>query len=262
MFDRYKLLVNMRAVKAPTAVEKISEIPPAGRPLSYAEAMALSLLKYSEKDSNFAKTLNDLISSHLNFFGAPVKIRDGIEILVPKDADTALKRAHWLMQAIKEDDILEAASAGATLTAWSKSRTWESPKQLVVGMIQVAIPGVTLGRFKIKRVMPIVIRNDITGSRDLELSSKISEATLGVINRALTMSGGNVHKIEPELGEWFYGEMELSFKSATESELTKIENELTDLGILHSTINKDGKPAVIAISPAVNTTPWNLKPLS
>jgi len=249
----------MSAVKSRTVAEKITSV---SEPLFYAEAMALSLLKYAEKDSDFAKTLNDLISSNLNFFGAPVEIRDGIEILMPQDTDTATGRAHWLMQAIKEDDIPEARSAGATLTAWSKNRTWESPKQIVVGVIQVAIPGITLGRFKIKRVMPIIISNDIEESRDFELSSKISEATLGVINRAMRMSGGNVHKIEPELGEWFFGDMDLSFKGAPESELIKIENELTDLGILHRAVKIDDRLAVIAISPSANTTSWNLKSLN
>lgn len=254
----------MRANKPQAVTEKVPTEVLVSEPLSYGETMAIALCRYGDMDTNFANTLNILISDlpSISGFDASIEVRNGIEILVPKDTDTATRRAEWLIQAIRESSIPEAQRAGATFSAWAKNRTWENPKQLVVGMIQVAIPGITLGRFKIKRVMPVLISDDIRESRDLELSGKISEATLGVIDHALRMSGGNIHKIEPDLGEWFFGGMELSFKSATESALTKIENELTDLGIFHRAVKKDGKPVVMAMSPAVNTTPWNLRSLN
>lgn len=228
----------------------------------YGEAMAMSLLQYAQKDQEFAKKLRWIVAG-LDTPGSDraAEIVSGIEVLLPEDTDSALRRAEWLVQAIEENNIPGGETAAELLSSWTYKKTWESPQQIVVGVVQVAIPGITLGRIKRRKIMTVAVKEGLSPNGDLDLSRKISQACLGVLNRALRITGGNVHKIEPEIGDWFFGDMEVSFRSASVEQLANIEKGLTELGAIHYSIKKDGEPVIIAISPSVNSAFWNLKSL-
>lgn len=236
-------------------------------PLSYGEALTLSLIEYAEAHKKFAEVLRGLV------FHLPRNVDRGVgayrerdvRILVPEDADDALRRATWLLPRIEEERTPEYNRAAAILVDWAGTRREEEPKQIVVGVVQVAIPGITLGKIKRRRKVLLFVRPDVAERKDFEMSRRVSEATLGLLAGALEEAGGNVYELEPEVGDWFFGERETAFFAADEKELVRIGKELEELDVLHFTTEENGRDAVLAVSPAVNSayaaTVWNAQPI-
>lgn len=234
--------------------------------LLYSEALALSLIVYAQAHHEFSLYLDKLIEQKLpiklttSTFSFPINL----EILWPIDITTAKQRAFWLIKNIAENHLPGSTKATALLAAAQQQKL--TPRNLIVGIVGVAIPGITLGLIKRRPVtMTVVVRSDMVGKPAFLLAEKIISASFNIFSRSLQMANNEISRLEPEIAEWFYGSRTLSFFAATEKEITRIKQQLSQLGVIHSLIRDEGHAAVLAMSPAVNlsalTTTSTIEPL-
>ena len=239
--------------------------------LGYSEALALSLVSHAKKDKEFAHYLKSAVSRNLRS-SSPVqriRIQRNIAALALPDSDAATRRANWLIGQVKERATPGAFEAEKILAAFAQGAPEEYPKQvpLTVGMLRIIIPGITMGRFKKKETMTIIIERNIArkNKKTMGLPQMVSRASLGVMRQALNHASRDTGNIEPEIADWFYGERKLMLYKTSEEELLKIKKELNELGVIYSLVKREGNPAVLAVSPAVDSAwqskCWNIKPL-
>lgn len=238
------------------------------QPLQYGEALADALICYAQSNERFAHTLLKLLkrlpSSHQAY--ARLEAREGIQILIPSDVRAAARRAEWLISRIVENSIPGAQQALAMLTAYAAEKPAEDSKQLIIGIVGFAIPGITLGYWDKKERMLIIVRQDLSDNATFDVSRSVTQASIGVLQRAFEMAGGDTRKLEPEIADWFFGERAMTFCAADPAELSRIVHELQSLDIIHSVMEKEAKPAIVAVSPVINRTSermrWKVKLLT
>ena len=185
---------------------------------------------------------------------------------MPHNDETATLKSNWLLERIRDNSITGSYSALAILKSWSNAKVYESPKAIVVGVVVVAIPGITMGRFSKRQSMAIIIRRNLTAKQNnLQLALMVAKSSHGVMQKAINMVHGNISKLEPEIADWFFGERNIVFYSGEAPQFQKIENELTSLGIIHASIEDENGAGVMAISPAVSSSSvefhWGLEPI-
>jgi len=238
------------------------------QPLQYGEALADALLCYARNNERFAHTLLKLLKRlpSSNQAYPPLAAREGIQILIPSEAHAATRRAEWLISRIVENSIPGAQKALAMLTAYAAEKPAEDSKQLIIGIVGFAIPGITLGYWDKKERMLIIVRRDLADNATFDVSRSVTQASIGVLQRAFEMAGGDARKLEPEIADWFFGERGITFCAADPAELSHIVYEVQSLDIIHSVMEKEAKPAVVAISPVINRScermRWKVKQLT
>jgi len=241
------------------------------RPLTYAEALALSLVRFAQKEPAFATILARLFFHFSPSLPTPTKKKERIlllgsietstDIIMPRSIIAAARKAEWLLGQMANKPIAGAAEAAGILLAQVE------PKQLVVGMIQIKIPGITLGKLEKPFIkMPVVVLRETVQHHNLSLSRKIVKTCFAVFSRALTLAGNDPKKLEPEFGDWLFGDQAIELYTADKNVLSTILEELRALDVLYATQTKNGEPIVLAISPAVlsdvATLHWDIEPIS
>jgi peptidyl-tRNA hydrolase len=220
----------------------------------YSEALAMSLIIQAKKDKIFARELYEIVKKL-------TKVKKAIEkkserravVLMPLNREYAMRRVNWLIPKIKNNELTGSEEAVQLLSSWAEIHEYSSPKQVVVGIVGLAIPGITLGIIKKKMKMSIIINRDIKNFTKTELTEKVTQASHGILSQALVTAGGEVGKLEPEVADWFFGEKKIVFYKAQTKEVEKIEKELKNLEIIHQKEKIGDETAVLAISPVVNS---------
>jgi len=198
--------------------------------LAHKDYLAFSLTSYARRNERFKKELERLVSIFLPKKETEVVDYAGnIEIILPKDEQTATKRALWLINNNSESakDILRSAAE-------------TEPKAIVVGIVGVAIPGPTLGYMKKFNKMSVIVSDQKTG-RD----KTIARAVADLILKAIRQANNDLSKIEPEMGDWLFGDKEIEIYSAKNTD--SIKRDLNGLKIPYSQADD-----VLAISPVLN----------
>lgn len=222
------------------------------RPFWYSEALALSLLQYAKGNPHFASVLADMAKAlPLPINLAPeLDISKPVNLLLPIDEAYAVERAEWLIPQLLENKLAGAASASRLLTTWANDPA--SRRQLIVGVVGVAIPGITLGYISRRLTMSIIVRQDQAKQNELQLARQVSQVSLHLVSRSLRQAHGKADQIEPELADWFFGEQAMMFYQATAEQLKGIETELRRMDVPYAALNKGETTGVMAISPVVN----------
>jgi hypothetical protein len=256
-------------------------------PLYYSELLVRSLILYAEENSIFASLFTPLVetqvarlqklypskageaSSHFAFPAGLFDIEGAAALIMPDDVHNALRRTEWLLARLNEECLPGSARTVALFMAWAnrarEMRPKESPKQIVVGVVVVAIPGITMGKFHRKKNMSILVRSDLLSAPTVHLADECTRTSFDVFQRAVLLARGDMKKLEPEIADWFWGGREFAFYEGSGAELAHIRNELVRLGIPHSASEENGMITALAISPIVPrsriTSDWNIKPL-
>ncbi len=235
--------------------------------IQYSEVLSMSLLLYAQKDKNFAQVLKNMIHNipRVKEICPPKDFKESAVILLPGYRDIALRRAEWLVESITNRKISGYEEAISILSSWAKDETIESPKQVIIGLVGLAIPGVTLGIISKKISMAFIINHKLINNSKLDLARKATQASHGILSGALVMAGGDFKKVEPEIVDWFFGDKSLQFYSADAKKINKIKKELKEMNIIYEAIERKGETAMLAVSPVANSNCqemyWNLKPL-
>lgn len=236
------------------------------RSLPYSMTMALGLLKYAKENEVFAAELKQMIDL-LPLMGEEKFDLDidaevaSLNLMAPGDRDTALRRAQWLVYRIMENESFTgAAEASAVLNEGILLHAKIEPKPVIIGVVGVAIPGITLGLIKKRQTMAIIASPGFKNTSSYSQSRAVGRASLGVIQQALTMVKSDAHKLEPDVADWFFGERTMRFFETNQSSFNRIAKEMNQLNIPH-TIVEESNFTVMAMSPSVNITGanWGLK---
>lgn len=226
-------------------------------PHAYRELLAASLCLYAERDSYFGNKLSiltrNLPRQHLQ--NKTARIPESAAIFMPTSAEAAERRALWLIQ--QDAEIFHS---------FIIDRPALNPKLIVVGLMVVAIPGITMGKLRRrKESMTFIIREDAAAESKLDMARSITEASHDVLAQAIRAANCDMQKMEPEMADWFFGEKTMSFYEARGQEMARIQKELEQSDSPFAVSGKNGDTHVLAISPAANRvymqTCWKIHPV-
>ncbi|MDP3963990.1 MAG: hypothetical protein Q8Q39_05875 [bacterium] len=240
-------------------------------PMPYGVALASSLITYAQQHAVFANMLARMIRRHAPKHpqtSEPVMSvgiqPDATSLLAPTDHINALQRAEWLLEAITHERIGGTREARRLFDQWLEhsGSSYSPMHHLVVGVVVVAVPGITMGRLRVRRerAMAVLMRRDLAlPNRDPAWLRLISQSCLGVAARAFAVARGKVSDLEPEIAAWFFGERAITFYEADHVELENIQKHLRHMDVLHAAVEQDGNVLALALSPAINpATPEHL----
>jgi peptidyl-tRNA hydrolase len=239
---------------------------------TYTTTVAKSLVYYAAKDPNFAEFLKEkakqIKNKALILDNLEIESFKDTEVISPTDTDMACQKANWLIENINKNKFADLTGAATVFKTWADKipNDDNQPKLIVVGIKIGVIPGLTFGRFKKKKkLINVVIREDVAKSSGVNLAHDTAKVSVDLFSSALKSAGGNVYRLEPEFGDWFFRGRKLSLYTADVYEMKKILNELKDMNILDAKIKDDKGVSVLALSPAINEnymqTAWCLKRL-
>lgn len=216
---------------------------------AYPANIAVGLLVYSHFDDTFLKELNiNLSSVNTSLNKKRIDIGEEDALLIPGNRQTAFRRLEWLFDF---EDYSGKEEALAVLASGIKDVPFEVPKQLVVGIAGIAIPGVTLGLISKKKKISFIARPELFKNKT-EMAEAAVKAGHGLLKQALVSSGGQLEKLDPDIAEWFFGDRESEFLQGNREALDHAKKEIKDLNIPCEELEKSGQTALLAVSPALN----------
>lgn len=217
--------------------------------LSYQENLAYFLLGISKSDKTIyehilaqtssIKTNNVLLMPHNNY--SPI-FRSEKELIKP--------RIDWLLKNYHDNNGPEFKKAVQILAAGVRDKTYESPSQIVVGVVGMAIPGPTLGKLFKKRIMDVFVTGSIAQKE--KLASAVAQATHKALLSAVTLAGGEIKNIDPDMAEWFFGEKAIKIRYTDDKKINEIKKELNETNIPYGEIKYLDRTIALAASPAFN----------
>ncbi len=223
----------------------------------FLQRHAEALIAYAENDEDFASFLKSYIDAYLPAIevefdkkaAAPKKPQ--LSKLLPIDRSWAQERALWLLREVKFHH--PESPAYRTLTAWSYHHA--EPKDVVIGIVGIAIIGPTLGIIKKKRKLDslqILFSEEFHGkaslSEHIDLSHQVS---IKLLFDSLRKVSGDIHRLEPELMYWFTSDRSLRSGKVKEKDLLNIVLEMKREDTPHSVCAEGDLPIAVAISPSV-----------
>lgn len=221
----------------------------------YSVALAKSLIVFAAYDKHFGDYLEKRVQKELDTKASGKSEYSGelIQLLLPQTRTQAELRTNWLIRRIQAGTIPGCQEAERELVNFVADKEAPNPKQIVVGIAATSIPGVTLGRISKKVSMSVIVDKDNPPGTDIELAEKTVALSHQILFSSIESAGGDLRQLEPEVGDWFFGEKETRFYQASRQELERIESEVKGLGIPYAVSGKsEGRP-VLALSPVVNS---------
>ena len=221
---------------------------------TYETRYAHALMVYAEHDSIFAAEFRTLIRSYAfsdTYTLSSTEIQAPVW-LMPTDSTTATRRAYWLLSELSRGALPASSDMRGLLSAWARDEY--EPKNIVLGIVGVAIIGPTLGLIKRKERdrMHVVITDTYTQDSK-KVAEAVQHASLNLLAHELQKVHGEAYRLEPELADWFFGEKETVMYTASKNALQKIADELCEEHIPHAMYKKDSTLLSIALTPSVNS---------
>lgn len=238
--------------------------------MSHAERLALSLIAYAHDDEAFASHLQALVAgfsrstvTYGETFDASLMTQHE-PLLTPSTYEHAIRRADWLADQIERQSLPESPKALALLSVWGISRTLDEPKAIVLGLKIGVMPIGIFGEQKLQEKMPIIARADVLRGSVTTFTDLTARASLSALHKALDQVSGNARLLEPEMGDWLYGEKGLTYYEASATQIETIHKELGNTTVINALVSDEDGPAVLAMSPSVNSdypeAHWDLDP--
>ena len=213
--------------------------------LSHASA----LVSYAASDEAFAESLATHVRER-NWRHTEIDITPRTSIyLWPKDRTAAVQNAHWLLTELdRRPDAIYTKGMLATYAL-----EFESPQDVVLGIVGIAIIGPTLGliqkKKKKKSHLSIVIDDTwLKTHSQRQLVSLSLELAHSVIADELRLAAGDAYRLHPDTAAWCLEEPLTKLYSSSKANLKRIKSEATVEALPHQL--KGG--AAIAFSPAVD----------
>lgn len=209
-----------------------------GTDTSYPVALALGLLAYATHDSIVRRYLEDRTrpTSTLHLQQAAPH-----PCFVPHTRAHALRRAAWL---------LSHAPDKRAITILAQVRELDAPKAIVLGIDMGALPLGVWGKWKRKdHAMQILLPDTPLPTSARERA--VLTASHRVVEQGLVRAHGSTKQLEPELGEWLFGEKALAYYTASPDALREIAAflEALDAPAVWSTTNNE--QPILALSPSL-----------
>lgn len=213
-----------------------------------------STLDYAERDPAFAHTLVGTIMSQDWRSSNSVYDAQSSQYKLPLNQEDAVSIARWIFQSLHTHP--EYKTASSTLAHWAQN--YESPKDLVLGIVGLAIIGPTLGiissKKKKKRKSQLVIEESFFTSLDKEeLAALSTQCSQSVIAQETRLAGGNVYNLHPDSAAWCLEEAITQIYTDSQINLKSLFTTVTDENLSHhSRRDAQGNIQLLVISPSVN----------
>ena len=213
-----------------------------------------SLFTYAQQDAEFAQSFADAIMSQPWTRVSAVSGMTGSKHLTPDSQVDAVSTARWVIQSLQTHP--EYTVARGALSHWAQN--YESPKDLVLGIVGLAIIGPTLGiissKKKKKRKSQLVIEETYFQSLSkLELATLSTQLTQAVIAKETRLAGGNVYNLHPDSAAWCIEDAVTAiYTDSAENIALLVKTAATDNLSHRVEQNATGCIQAVVIAPSVN----------
>lgn len=210
---------------------------------------AQALIAYAHTDREFAHALvHQLYVRHWRPSDS-LTTDDTNPYLIPIDRDNATRTTHWLLSTL--DERPEAIRTRGLLATYAYE--YEVPKDVIFGIVGLAIIGPTLGLIQQKKKkrshLQVIIRDTWYESHTpKQFTALVQTISMQVIARELRYAGGNAFRLHPDTAAWCLEEPLTKIHIADKVELAQLRKVAQAERLSHQT--KAG--VAIAISPTVN----------
>jgi hypothetical protein len=210
---------------------------------------AFALINYAHTHKKFAESLAHHVQTRK---WAPQKTKErdlASPYLIPTTEDQATRNAHWLLQTL--DQTTPARHTRALLATWASE--WHEPKDLIFGIVGLAIIGPTLGIIHSKKkrrskLQVVVSKAWSTQHSPAQLAKLLQVTSMTVVARELQLAQGNVYALHPDTAAWCLEDPATRLYLAETAELNTLATVAQREQLSHHL-----KPNLaIAISPTVN----------
>lgn len=223
------------------------------RTLHAADAWLLShasaLISYAASDEAFAESLAAHVRER-NWRPTEVPINERTSIyLWPKDRIAAIQNTHWLLAEL--DRKIDAIYARGILATYAMEH--ESPQDLVLGIVGVAIIGPTLGliqkKKKQKSFLPVVIEEHwVQAHTPAQLTGLTLQLSHAIVASELRLAGGDAYRLHPDTAAWCLEEPLTKLYAANKTTFRKLRTETHNESLPHQTKGQ----LALALSPTVD----------
>jgi hypothetical protein len=109
-----------------------------------------------------------------------------------------------------------------------------------------------MGKMKKKyEPMDILLRTDIAQKPSVRLTRTLTALSHRVVEKGLIIAGGYTGKLEPELGDWLFGDKHLVLYTAPGHVLDRITHYVEQTGAPYAREHDTVGTAALALSPAL-----------
>jgi len=213
-----------------------------------------SLLTYAKQDPEFAQGFADAIISQSWTSVSTTSGVAGSKHLAPDSPVDAASTARWVIQSLQTHP--EYTAARGVLSHWAQN--YESPKDLVLGIVGLAIIGPTLGiissKKKKKRKSQLIIQETYFRSLSkTKLATLSTQLTQTVIAKETRLAGGNVYNLHPDSAAWCIEEAVTAIYTDSAENIALLLKTAAAENLSHAAEkNTAGKIRAIVIAPSVN----------
>jgi len=212
-----------------------------------------SIISYATTDHTFAAHLASVASTVRTSFARTTEISCSV-YTTPFNQLDAVSSTQWIIQTLQSHP--EYKIAAGHLAHWAQN--YESPKDVVLGIVGLAVIGPTLGivstKKKKKRKSQLVIEQSYFATLSKQdLVQLTTRLTQKVIAQEVTMAGGNVYNLHPDSAAWCIEEAQNKIYTDSAEHLVSLVRTVQTEHLSHS-IEKDaqGNTVAVVISPSVN----------
>jgi hypothetical protein len=231
-----------------------TQLPKLGTAQQFLFSYTKSLLALARRDLEFAQSFRAAIISQ-NWTSVPdtSNVPDSMYIYPESQAD-AVTIARWVIHSLQRHP--EYMAVRGALSHWAQN--YESPKDLVLGIVGLAIIGPTLGiissKKKKKRKSQLIIEETYFRSLSkTKLATLSTQLTQTVIARETQLAGGNVYNLHPDSAAWCIEEAVTAIYTDSAENIALLLKTVATENLSHATEkNAAGKIQAIVIAPSVN----------
>jgi hypothetical protein len=219
--------------------------------LTYYHQLAEGLCTYATTHDMFAEWLTLTVVSQEWYaeesLTSPHTQISHHQYFVPRSDEEAIHRARWLIEVVLDQPTPDRPFITTPLQQFAQTRVHELPKAIVLGIEIGVLPIGLMGHMKIRREpMHVILRNTITETyRPGSLIAHITTLSHTIVERALVDAQGHTGRLEPELGDWLFGDKKLALFETTPSHLTTLTAHLALEQIPHAAHYDEHGPAII-----------------
>jgi len=213
-----------------------------------------SLIAFAHSDADFATSLIASIVTKKWSAGSAQTSYQYSPYLQPIDQTDAISTTNWVLCTLATHP--EYTVARGRLAGWAQH--YESPKDLVLGIVGMAIIGPTLGiissKKKKKRKSQLIIEESFLAQLNKEeLALLTTQLTQTVIATEIRLAGGNVYNLHPDSAAWCIEEALTQIYTDTKNNIEKLSKIVATENLSHH-VQKDaqGNIQALVISPSVN----------
>jgi hypothetical protein len=211
-----------------------------------------AVLAYAATDADFAESLAHYVQ-HQYWHPVSLPIETPSPYAVPIDQHDAIRVTHWLMQELEEQP--EAYTARGALATWAS--TYKEPKNLVLGIVGLAVIGPTLGlienKKKKKTKLQLVVDEAWAQSfTPQELVEKTHELSQAVIAKEPRTARGKLECLHPDTADWCMAGSGTKLHTLPHTQVELICTTLAAEQLSHIALYHKEKLVALGISPSIS----------